>query len=139
PGGSTHVFSDIYVKIILIFALMVSTLTSPRRVRQLTWLMIVASAYISGRAVIDYVRGVNLIEGDRVRGAVGGMFQNPNDLALNLVTFLAPTMFIIIQDRQMWRRVTASVFAVIMLAAIVCTKSRSGFLGLIAVCIVVGY
>src|SRR5947207_13843689 len=30
PGGSTHVFSDIYVKIILIFALMMSTLTSPK-------------------------------------------------------------------------------------------------------------
>jgi O-antigen ligase len=139
PGGSTHVFNDIYVKIILIFALMVSTITSPRRVRQMTWLMIVASAYIAGRAVIDYVRGVNLIEGDRVRGSVGGMFQNPNDLALNLVTFLAPTMFVIIQDRRVLRRAAASFFAVIMVAAIVCTKSRSGFLGLIAVCLVVGY
>ena len=49
PGGSTQVFSDIYVKIILIFALMVSTLTSPRRVRQMTWMMIVASAYIAFR------------------------------------------------------------------------------------------
>jgi hypothetical protein len=34
---------------------------------------------------------VNLVEGDRFRGAVGGMFENPNDFALNLVTFLAPT------------------------------------------------
>lgn len=139
PGGSTKVFSDVYVKIILIFALMISTISSPRRIKQMTWVMIVASAYIAGRAVFDYVRGVNLIEGDRVRGAVGGMFQNPNDLALNLVTFLAPTMFIIIQDRKMWRRAAAALFAVVMVAAIVCTKSRSGFLGLIAMCIVVGY
>jgi O-antigen ligase len=139
PGGSAHVFSDIYVKIILIFALMMSTLTSPKRIRQLTWLMIVASAYIAGRAVFDYLRGVNLVEGDRVRGAVGGMFQNPNDLALNLVTFLAPTLFIIIQDRRPLRRLFACGCALLMLAAIVCTKSRSGFLGLLAVCIVVGY
>ena len=90
-------FTDIYVKIILIFALMVSTITSPQRVRQMTWVMIVASGYIAGRAVFDYVRGVNLVEGDRVRGAVGGMFENPNDLALNLVTFLAPTLFIIFE------------------------------------------
>jgi O-antigen ligase len=139
PGGSTKVFSDVYVKIILIFALMISTITSPRRIQQMTWLMIVASAYIAGRAVFDYVRGVNLIEGDRVRGAVGGMFQNPNDLALNLVTFLAPTTFIIIQDRTIWRRAAAALFAVVMLAAIVCTKSRSGFLGLLAMGLVVGY
>jgi O-antigen ligase len=139
PGGSTHVFTDIYVKIILIFALMMSTITSPRRVRQMTWIMIVASGYIASRAVFDYVRGVNLVEGDRVRGAVGGMFENPNDLALNLVTFLAPTLFIILHDRRPSRRLFACGLAVAMLAAIVCTKSRSGFLGLLAMGAVVMY
>jgi O-antigen ligase len=139
PGGSLKLFSDIYVKIILIFALMISTITSPRRVRQMTWVMIVASGYLSCRAVFDYVRGVNLIEGDRVRGAVGGMFENPNDLALNLVTFLAPTLFIIFQDRKPSRRLFAAAIACAMLAAIVCTKSRSGFLGLIAMGAVVMY
>src|ERR1051325_3507177 len=139
PGGSTHVFSDIYVKIILIFALMMSTLTSPRRLRQMTWIMIVASAYIAARGVVDYLRGVNLVEGDRLRGAVGGMFQNPNDLALNLVTFLAPTLFIVIHDRRPSRRILAAGFAAIMLAAIVCTKSRSGFLGLLVMGLVVAY
>jgi len=139
PGGSLKVFSDIYVKIILIFALMMSTLTSPKRLRQMTWVMIVASGYIAGRAIFDYVRGVNLVEGDRVRGAVGGMFENPNDLALNLVTFLAPTLFVIIQDRRPSRRIIAAFFAVLMVGAIVCTKSRSGFLGLLAVGAVVAF
>src|SRR5262245_3805522 len=59
PSGSLKVFSDIYVKIILIFALMVTTLTSARRLRQMTWIMIVASGYIAARAVLDYARGVN--------------------------------------------------------------------------------
>src|SRR3954471_13579497 len=139
PGGSARVFTDVYVKIILIFALMMSTITSPRRVHQMTWIMIVASGYIGARAVFDYVRGVNLVEGDRVRGAVGGMFENPNDLALNLVTFLAPTLFIILHDRKPSRRLFACGLAVAMLAAIVCTKSRSGFLGLLAMGTVVMY
>jgi O-antigen ligase len=132
PGGSTKVFSDIFVKIILIFALMISTITTPRRVRQMTWVMIVASGYIAARGVFDYVRGVNLVEGDRLRGAVGGMFENPNDLALNLVTFMAPTLFILFQDKKTSRRLVAGAICVVMLAAIVCTKSRSGFLGLLA-------
>jgi O-antigen ligase len=139
PGGSLRVFSDIYVKVILIFALMVSTLTSPRRIRQMTWLMIVASGYIAGRGVFDYLRGVNLVEGNRLRGAVGGMFENPNDLALNLVTFLAPALFVVLQDRKPTRRAMALGAAVLMLAAIVCTKSRGGFLGLVAMFAVVGY
>jgi O-antigen ligase len=137
PGGSTKVFSDIYVKIILIFALMASTITSPRRVRQMTWIMVVASAYIAFRGCIDYARGVNLVEGDRLRGSVGGMFENPNDLALNLVTFMAPALFIVIQDKKASRRLFAAALAVVMLAAIVFTKSRSGFLGLIGMTAVV--
>jgi O-antigen ligase len=139
PGGSLTVFTDIYSKIILIVALMMSTITSPRRVRQMTWVMIVASGYIASRAVFDYVRGVNLVEGDRVRGAVGGMFENPNDLALNLVTFLAPTLFIVLHGRRASHRLLASALGLAMLAAIVCTKSRSGFLGLIAMGAVVMY
>lgn len=139
PGGSAHVFSDIYVKIILIFALMMSTLTTPKRIRQMTWVMLMASGYIAARAILDYVRGVNLVEGDRIRGAVGGMFENPNDLALNLVTFMAPALFIMLQDRKPSRRLLAAGLAAIMLAAIVCTKSRSGFLGLIAMALVVAY
>jgi O-antigen ligase len=139
PGGSLKVFSDIYVKIILIFALMISTITSPRRVRQMTWVMIIASGYIAGRGIFDYVRGENLVEGDRLRGAVGGMFENPNDLALNLVTFLAPALFIVIQDKKPTRRLFAAMLAVLMLGAIVATKSRSGFLGLIAMGMVVIY
>src|SRR5262245_46245222 len=132
PGGSVKVFSDIYVKIVLIFALMVSTITSPRRLRQMTWLMVVASGYIAGRGVFDYMRGIHLVEGDRLSGAIGGMFENPNDLALNLVTFLAPTLFIIIHDKKPSRRLFACGLAALMLAATVFTKSRSGFLGLVA-------
>jgi O-antigen ligase len=139
PGGSMHVFSDIYVKIILIFALMISTLTSPRRLRQMTWVMIAASTFIAARGVFDYVRGVNLVEGDRLRGAVGGMFENPNDLALNLVTFLAPALLIVVRDRKPSRRLLAAGCAVIMLMAIVCTKSRSGFLGLLVMGLLIAY
>jgi O-antigen ligase len=139
PGGSLTLFSDIYVKIILIFALMMSTLTTPKRLWQMTWIMVIASGYIALRGVIDYSRGVNLVEGDRLRGAVGGMFENPNDLALNLVTFMAPALFFAFQDTRLTRRIVALGIAGIMLAAIICTKSRSGFIGLAAMTVVVGY
>jgi len=139
PGGSFAVFTEIYVKIILIFALMISTITTPRRLQQMTWVMIVASGYIAFRGVLDYMSGVNLVEGDRLGGAVGGMFKNPNDLALNLVTFLAPTIFVIIEERRASRRLAAALMAAVMLVATVFTKSRSGFLGLVAMGVVLTY
>jgi O-antigen ligase len=138
PGGALHVLTGIYLKVVLIFLLMVNTLTSPRRIEQMTWIIVLASSYIATRAVYDYVRGVNLVEGNRVRGALGGIFANPNDLALNLVTFLAPTIFIALEDRRRFRRLVASAAVLLMFAAVIFTKSRSGFLGLLVMLAVCG-
>ncbi len=136
-GGSIGLFKDVYIKIILIFLLMVNVLTSPRRIERLTWLLVLASGYISFRAVLDYARGINLANG-RVEGAVGGIFKNPNDLALNMVAFLPFAVFIALGPGSMVRRATAGLCAVMMLGAIVASHSRSGTLGLVAMLGVLG-
>jgi len=93
-GGALRVFQDLYMKDMLIFLLMVNVLTSARRVERLTWLLVLASGYIGFRAVFDYARGVHLIGNGRVAGAVGGIFGNPNDLAMNMVSVLPLALFI---------------------------------------------
>src|SRR6185503_14508718 len=87
-GGSVATFTEMYSKIILIFILMLNTLTNPKRIDRFIWLIVVASGYIAFRALADYARGVNMVENGRVQGAVGGMFKNPNDLALNMVALM---------------------------------------------------
>ena len=139
PGGSLAVFSDVYVKIILIFALMMSTITTPKRLTQVTWLIILICGYLSARGIFDYARGVNLMEGDRLRGAVGGFMENPNDLAMNLIVFMAPTLMIVFYDRRAFRRVIAAGIVLVMAMAIVLTKSRAGFIGIGAMGLVILY
>jgi O-antigen ligase len=81
--------------------------------------------------VFDYARGVNLVEDGRVGGAVGGIFGNPNDLALNMVTFMPAALMVALTARHsMLRRAVAAVIVMLMLATIVLTKSRGGALGL---------
>ena len=65
---------DSYLKIVVVFILLVSTTTTPKRLEQMTWLILLACGYIAFRAVFDYARGVNLVEDGRVAGAVGGIF-----------------------------------------------------------------
>ena len=139
PGGSLALFSDVYVKIILVFALMVSTITTPKRLSQMTWLIIVICGYLSVRGIYDYMRGVNLIEGNRLRGAVGGFMENPNDLATNLIVFMAPALLILFQDNRLFRRLLAAGIVLVMAMAIVLTKSRAGFLGIGAMGLVAVY
>ena len=139
PGGSLSLFSDVYVKIILIFALMMTTITTPTRLTQVTWLIILICGYLSVHGIFDYLRGVNLMEGDRLRGAVGGFMENPNDLAMNLIVFMAPTLMIVFYDRRAFRRVIAAGIVLVMAMAIVLTKSRAGFIGIGAMGLVILY
>jgi len=130
PGGVFDVFSE-YLKIVVVFVLMMNTLTTAKRIEQVTWLILVSCGYIAARGVFDYARGVNLVEGGRVAGAVGGIFGNPNDLALNMVTFLPAAMMVALTPRHSaMRRLVAAGIVVLMLATIVFTKSRGGALGL---------
>jgi O-antigen ligase len=65
---------------------------------------------------------------------VSGIFGNPNDLAMNMVTFL-PAAAVIAMSRgaSTSKRLLAALLSALMLATIVFTKSRGGFLGLAAV------
>jgi probable O-glycosylation ligase (exosortase A-associated) len=132
PGGSFGVFKDIYIKVALVFMLIVNTVTSPRRIERICWVIVLAFGYISFRAWMDYARGVNLVEGGRVAGAAGGFFENPNDLALNLAAFLPLAMMYVKRPGAIIKRLLSAAIVVLMLGAIVFTKSRSGMLGAVA-------
>jgi O-antigen ligase len=131
PGGAFAVFTESYLKMLVVFVLMMNTLTTPKRLEQLTWLMLLCLGYVAGRGVFDYARGVNLIEDGRLAGAIGGIFGNPNDLALNMVTFIPLGVVIAVSPRApTWRRAAAGLIVLLMLATTVFTKSRGGFVGL---------
>ena len=137
-GGAVATFTELYAKVMLIFVLMVNTLTSPRRMRQFVWLIVIASGYIGMRAVLDYARGINLVEHGRVQGSVGGMFKNPNDLALNMVAVLPLAVFLVLQPVSMVKRALAGLCAAMMFGAVVASHSRSGTVGLAAMGLVLG-
>lgn len=131
PGGSFGLFTDSYMKLLVIFVLMMNTLTTPTRIEQITWLIVVCCGIIAGRSVADYARGLNLVEGNRLAGPVGGIFGNPNDLAMNMVTFMPAAMVIALSRRfSNLKRLVAALATALMLATVVFTKSRGGFLGL---------
>jgi O-antigen ligase len=138
-GGVVRLFTDVYVKIVLIVMLMMNALRSPQRLDRFVSLILLATGYLGMRAVFDYARGVNMIEDyGRVRGAVGGIFGNPNDLALNMVAFLPFAMFRVISQGSALRRLSAAAGALFMTGAIVVSQSRSGTLGLAAVLLLGG-
>lgn len=134
PGGALNEFLETFVKVLIVFVLMLNTLTSVRRIEQVAWLIVLCTGYIALRGVIDYARGMNLVEGGRLAGAVGGIFGNPNDLALNMVSILPLAVVFAMSKRHGtgWRMAAAAI-ALLMIATVIFTKSRAGTLGLVVV------
>lgn len=139
PGGAVGTFTDVYVKVILIFLLMVNTLTSVNRLHRFMTVVVIATGYLATRAVFDYARGINLVENGRVQGAVGGMFQNPNDLALNMVALLPLSVLVAMRAKTKAGRYGAIFLGLMMIGAIIVSHSRGGFVGLALMLLIMGY
>jgi O-antigen ligase len=131
PGGSVKVIVEIYLKVLVIVMLMIHALDRPQRLSRFTGLIVLSIGYIAARAIFDYARGVNLVEGDRIGGAVGGIFGNPNDLALNMVVFLPIALAAAFKPGAALVRLSAGGCALLMIATVVLTRSRGGAVGLV--------
>jgi len=130
PGGSFHDFTDVYLKLFVIVVLMIHCLDRLERLDRYTWLIVLCSGYVAAHSLVDYIRGVRLVEDGRVAGAVGGIFGNPNDLALNMVVFMPFALASAFKPGPAFRRVIAAGCGLLMVATILFTRSRGGFLGL---------
>ncbi len=104
--------------------------------RALSWLILCAVGYVAARGVLDFASGTNLMKGERLHGSISGLMGNPNDLAMNMVTFLPLAVVIAITKGRTFPRVAAGVIAALMMATILFTKSRAGLLGLAAALLV---
>ena len=139
PGGAISVFTEVFSKIMLIFAVLVNTVTTRRRLEATINIIVIGTSYIALRAVFDYARGVNLVEGGRVTGAVGGLFGNPNDMALNMVAFLPLAIVVALGVGTAFMRGLALLGVPAIALAIVFSKSRGGTVGLAAMLLVFLY
>jgi O-antigen ligase len=130
PSGALSTFTELFLKVVLVFMLLAHSLSSPRLLRRFTWLIVVAMGYIAARGWIDYATGNNLLQGERLQGAVPGLMGNPNDLAMNMVTFLPFAAFGALTPGKTMARLFAAGVTLLMLGTILFAKSRGGFLAL---------
>ena len=125
-----------FLKVVVMFIVMVNVVRTEKRLRLMFWLMLAASIMMSIWAIDDYRTGTLLVGGERIKGAIGGLFENPNDLALHLVTIVPLTVGLFLGRSGPLRKFIYGSAVLLMVVAVICTFSRGGFLGLIAVAFV---
>jgi len=119
-----------YLKVVLMFVVMVNVVRTKIRLKSLILLCLAASVVFSISAISDYNAGRLIVGGERIEGLVGGMFQNPNDLALHLVTMVPLAAALVFSSRNVFGRLLYISVGLAMIGGIVVTFSRGGFLGL---------
>jgi O-antigen ligase len=90
-------------------------------------------------ALNDYRLGNLTVEGYRINGAFGGMFQNTNDLGIHLVTMLPLALMLGFAARNILGKIFYWSIALLTLATLVVTFSRGAFIGLVAAVVVMSW
>lgn len=125
-------FSDIFIRAILIFLVIVNVVRTERRLRWLLLLAFGSGVVMAAGALSDFAAGRLTIEGYRVEGRIGGIFENPNEMALHFVTLLPIAAALAVGSRGFVRRAFYGSTAAVLVAGTVVTYSRGGFLAMAA-------
>lgn len=123
-------FSSTFIRCVIIFVVIVNAVRTERRLRGLLLLAVLISCWLSLAAINDFRLGKLTVEGYRVGGRGGGIFGNSNDLALHLVIIAPIAVGLLFASRGTARKFFYGVAALLMVAAVVVTYSRGGFLGM---------
>ena len=129
PAKAGNGFID-FLKVVVMFIVMVNVVRSEKRLKILWILVLLATCLLSIGAVNDYRLGRLATQGVRIQGVIGGLFDNPNDLALHLVTMIPITLALMFSSRNPLSKVLYFVCAILITGGVVATFSRGGFLAL---------
>ncbi len=130
PRLAWETFSGVFIRCVIIFVVMVNAVRTTARLRGLVLVALAAAFCLSLVAVNDYRLGNLTVEGYRVGGVGEGMFGNPNDLALFLVTVAPLSAAMFFGSRSLVGKAVYALATLLLTAAVVVTFSRGGFLGL---------
>jgi O-antigen ligase len=131
PQQSIDMLTDTYLKTVIIFILMVNLIDTRRRIFSLWKLVVVCGAALGAGAIKSYMKGEFAMKGLRIEGLVGGMFENPNDLATALDLLLPFAVALTLMSKGL-ARLFYLVCVAVLAVGVLFTLSRGGFLGLMA-------
>lgn len=124
PGGSMDIVLQVFAKGVVIAIAAMACVANAKQLRRLMGLQVLAMLVMSAMAVTQ-----PKLQG-RMYGT-GNLFADPNDFALNLCVVLAFALALLVSSRRVFGKIFWGGAIALILAAIVMTGSRGGFLALI--------
>ncbi len=132
PAMAWQTFDDTFSKAVVMFIVMVNAIRTRRRLMGMIWLSLSIGVVLSVFALSMFAAGELTVEGYRVGGSIGGMFENPNELSMHLVMMIPLAVSLALASRSVAIKAVYLSVAVLMAGANMVTYSRGGFLALVA-------
>jgi putative inorganic carbon (hco3(-)) transporter len=128
-----------FIKVIAMFIVMVNVVRTERRLKWLILLALAVSFVLSVGAINDYRLGNFGVKGERINGIISNLFDNPNDLALHLVTMIPIAAGLFFMSRGPHKKIFYGAGVILMTVATIFTFSRGGFLALLVAVLVMAW
>lgn len=128
PLASFNGFTGEFLKVLLIFILTINVVSSFKRLRRLLEVTVLCGTIIALGTLLEFARGTNLSAGFRAQGIVGGIFGNPNDLALALNLLLPIAIGLALTRPAPALKALYWACTGLLGLAVLATYSRAGFL-----------
>jgi putative inorganic carbon (hco3(-)) transporter len=133
-------FNYPFIRAVAMFIVIVNVVRTLGRLKGLMLLAIAIGVVLSVGAINDYRLGrVSIEAGERVTGVIGGMFGNPNDLALHLVMMIPLAIGLLLSTRNLLAKPIYIASAVLMVGGVIVSFSRGAFLGLLGMSMVLAW
>ncbi|HEY0100185.1 MAG TPA: O-antigen ligase family protein [Pyrinomonadaceae bacterium] len=139
PGEAWGTFNYIFIKAVIMFIVIVNVVRTPLRLKGMIFLGLAIGCVLSVGAINDYRLGRFVVGDERVAGVVGGMFGNPNDLALHLVTMIPLAVGLLLSTRNLLAKPFYALCALLMVGGVIASFSRGAFIGLLGASMVLAW
>ena len=135
PDYAWTMLTEVFLKVVAVFILMVNLVDTRQRLRLMLKLVVVCGTFNAYLTIQNYLAGkwesISTIGAPRVEGLIGGMFGNANDFAAALNMVLPLGIALAMTSKGLVRLFYFACVGLLSVAVIV-TFSRGGFLTLVA-------
>ena len=139
PALAWSAFYDPFIKVVLMFIVMVNVVRTEKRLKILIWLALAAGVMLAINGIQNYARGNLAIEDYRAMADIKGMFGNPNAQAMHLVSITPIVVAFGLAARNLLVRAVYFGLAALFVGGNMVTFSRGGFLALIFAAMVLAW
>lgn len=130
-GGSFQLVIMNFSEVVILTITLALTVTTMDRLWRLVFIQSLGVVVVAAVSLFNDQVLHSSAEGiSRITGAVGGIFENPNDLAVSVAMVFPLCFMFLLRSRAFFPKAFWAVSSILLARAVLMTYSRSGFLAL---------